>query len=229
LQTAEHIVFEPDTREAPKASAARRIHATLHCRSRLRRRSLDLSIIDYYYLAVRMMRGKTVNEYVLDLRFIDPAPVLRRRIPWRWILGAVALTALGGLCTWWFASAVVPRWQHWAAQSAAALCAAAAGAYLVVAFRLIETVAVRSLYGHATLLEYTAGPGTLRIARPFMHKLAAHTRLAAEYRRFTKAEHLVDELRDHYRLMIAGVLSRELYAATKASILAQHAFIRRKN
>ena len=113
-------------------------------------------------------------------------------------------------------------------QISVSLCAATLVGYLVVAFRLIETVAFRSIHGRATLLEYVGGLGTLRAARPFMRKLAAHVQLAASARRLTKAEHLRDELRDHYRLMEAGVLSQALYDASKASILAQHASVRRK-
>ena len=228
MDRAEHIVLESETRELPKASAPRRIHATLQCRSRFRRRSLNLAIIDYHYLAVSLGRGKIVSEYVLDLRFVDPSLVLTRHVPWRWLLGAGVLTALTILSVRSAAALLEHWWPHSAWQISASLCAATLVGYLIVAFRLIETVAFRSIHGRATLLEYIGGLGTLRAARPFMRKLAAHIQLAARARRLTKAEHLRDELRDHYRLMEAGVLSLELYDASKASILAQHAPARRK-
>jgi hypothetical protein len=229
LQTAEHIVLESETpRELPKASAPRRIHATLQCASRLRRRALNLAIIDYHYLAVSLRRGKDTSDYVLDLRFIDPSLALTRNIPWRWILSAFVLTALTVLS---FRSASILAMgplQHFMPRIAATLCAASVCAYLVVAVLLFETVAFHSIHGRATLVEYTAGPGMLRAARPFMRKLAAHIQLAAQSRRLTKAEQLRDELRDHHRLMEEGVLSAEVYDASKASILAQHASLRRK-
>jgi hypothetical protein len=228
LDRAEHIVLESETRELPKASAPRRVHATLQCRSTLRRRSLNLAIIDYHYLAVSLRRGKVMREYVLDLRFVDPSLVLTRHIPWRWVLGVCVLTALTVVSVRSAAALLESRWPHLAWQISASLCAATLVGYLVVAFRLIETVAFRSIHGRATLLEYIGSLGTLRAARPFMRKLAAHIQLAARARRLSKAEHLRDELRDHYRLMEAGVLSQQFYDESKASILAHHAHVRRK-
>jgi hypothetical protein len=47
-------------------------------------------------------------------------------------------------------------------------------------------------------------------------------RLAAAARRSTMAEHLRDELREHYRLKEIGVLADETYDASKVRILARH-------
>jgi hypothetical protein len=229
LHNAEHIVLESDNREVPKLKSSRKSHATLRCRTRLRRRRLSLSIIDYYYLAVSIGRGKAVDEYVLDLRFVDPNLPLTRHIPWRGIWAAFVLTVLAASSAWWYVTGAPPRWQHFAALMSATLFAAVIGSYLVVAFRLSETVALRSVHGCAILLEYKGGPGTLRIAHPFMRKLAAHIKLAGANRRSTRREHLRDELREHFRLKEAGVLSREVYEASKARILAQHASVRRKD
>jgi hypothetical protein len=229
LRTAEHIVLESETRELPKASTPRRVHATLQCRSRLWRRSLSLAIIDYHYLAVNLSRGRQTREYVVDLRFVDPSLTLTRRIPWRWILGALVLTGLTVLNLRYASVLGVPPLRRFAPQILTGLCAASVCVYLVVVLRLIETVALHSIYGRATLLEYAAGLGTHRAARSFMRKLAAHIQLAAAARRLIKAEHLRDELREHHRLMEAGVLSQAQYEMSKTSILAQHAFIRRKH
>ena len=59
-------------------------------------------------------------------------------------------------------------------------------------------------------------------SRPFLRKLAAHVQLAAAARRASMAEHLRDELREHYRLKEAGVLATEIYDACKVRILARH-------
>jgi hypothetical protein len=229
LDAAEHIVLESDVREVPRPEAPRKVHASLHCRTRLRRRSLSLSIFDYYYLAVRTGRtGRPATEYVLDLRFIDPSLRLSRHVPWRSILVAVVLSALTVAGAFWQGSMAAPSWRHVTGPVAAALLGTTACAYLVVAYRLIERVAIHSIYGRATVLDYTGGPGTLRAARPFLRKVAAHIRLAARARRSTKAEHLRDELREHHRLMDMGVLNAETYDASKARILAQHSAARPK-
>ena len=92
MQAAEHIVLESDVRDVPQFRAGRRVHAAVQCRSRVRRRRLWLSIVDYYYLAVSVGEsGAAASEYVLDLRFIDPRFVLTRHVPWRWIATALAL------------------------------------------------------------------------------------------------------------------------------------------
>lgn len=195
----------------------------MQCRSRLQRRSLNLSIIDYYYLAVCMVRSAAApKEYVLDLRFVDPAFALTRRVPWRCIWAALALTLAAAIATLWFAAERQERQRHLAALISAALAAGAALAYVAIAARLVETVVVRSVHGRAAVLEYRGGAGTLRRARPFLRKLAAHVQLAAAARRATMAEHLRDELREHYRLKEAGVLAVETYDACKMRILARH-------
>jgi hypothetical protein len=223
LHAAEHIVLESDVREIPHFRSQRRVHATLQCRSRLQRRRLNLSIIDYYYLGVCLVQSAAApQEYVLDLRFVDPSIALTRRVPWRCIWAALALTAAAAAATMWFAAETAAPQRHLAALISAALVAAAVLAWVAVAARLVETVALLSLHGRAAVLEYRGGAGTLRRARPFMKKLAAHVQLAVAARRATMAEHLRDELREHYRLKEAGVLAAEIYEACKKRILARH-------
>src|SRR6266853_4465094 len=71
MPTTEHILLESDFREVPDLQDARTVHARLEFRSRLRRRVLQLEIIDYYYLSVRSHSHSILLEYVLDLRFVD--------------------------------------------------------------------------------------------------------------------------------------------------------------
>lgn len=184
---------------------------------------MKLSIIDYYYLGVCIVQGAAApQEYVLDLRFVDPRFALTRRIPWRCIRAALALTAAAAAAAMWFAAETQLRPRHIAALMSAALFAGAALAYLAVAARFVETITLHSLHGRAAVLEYRGGVGTLRRARPFLRTLAAHVRLAAAARRSTMAEHLRDELREHYRLKEVGVLAGDSYDASKARILARH-------
>jgi hypothetical protein len=221
METAEHILLESDVREVPDLRNARKVHARIEFRSRLRRRSMQLEIIDYYYLAVRTHSRSTRLEYVLDLRFID-TPQVARHISWRWIMATVLLTAVAyGILH--LGNTAPPWWQrHWLT-AYAALTGAWAVATLVALYRMTETVRLFSTAGAATLLEYTGGLGTLRGVRRFMAKVAAHVRLAAAARRSTKTEHLRDEMREHARLKELGVLSAPQYESAKARILGKHA------
>jgi hypothetical protein len=221
MSANEHILLESDAAlEVPDARAARKVHARVRLKSRLRRRILQLEIIDYYFLSVRSWRsGALLAEYVVDLRFAQAAPRLSRFVAWRWMMSAVALLALG--CA--IAVRVVPSAPRPWLYVCAGLLAAGVSAALTCAYRTSETIALHSAHGHAKCLEYTGGIGTLRAARVFLTKLAAHTQLAMRARRHSKAAHLRDEMREHFRLKEAGTLSVEEYEAAKVRILGQHA------
>jgi hypothetical protein len=134
---------------------------------------------------------------------------------------ALAMTA--ALSVWRIGSSTVPWWQHPWLPICAATLALTACACLVCAWRLTETLVLRSSHGRATMLEFTGRLGTLRMVHKFARKLAAHIELAIAARRPSGAEHLRDEMREHFRLKEAGVLSQQQYEASKARILSRHA------
>jgi hypothetical protein len=219
MTATEHILLESDLRQVPDLRDARKSHGRIAVRSRLRRRVLQLEIIDYYYLSVRTRSGARGSEFSLDLRFAR-APQLSRHIAWRWMAASLVLIVVPTLIVtaihasaWWrqewlpVSLAVVPSW---------------AGTTPVRLYRTTETLSLVSTCGAAQLLEFTAGPGTFRALRPFIAKLTAHIRLASSARRHTKAEHLRDEMREHQRLRELGVLSQSDYELSKARILGQH-------
>lgn len=220
MEAAEHILLESDLREVPDVRAARKVHARVAFSSRLRGRSVQLEIIDYYYLAVRTQSRSGILEYVLDLRFVD-APRLARHVAWRWMAAALLLMSLiygiGRL-----GPAASPWWQQHRLAVYAAVGAAWAVAALLAVYRTTTTISLFSTDGAAKLLEYTAGLGSLRGVRRFMAKVAAHVRLAAGARRSTRPEHLRDEMREHGRLKELGVLSEPEYESAKARILREH-------
>jgi hypothetical protein len=220
ISKTEHILLESEPQQVPDRRIARSVHARIEFRSRLRRRLLQLEIIDYYYLSVRLHSRKMLLEYVLDLRFVAPRQL--RHIPWRWIAFSLAFLALVLGIAWRIDLSAMPWWQHhWLA-----VCVSVFGVWvfatLVGIYRTTETLTLVSIHGAARLLECTGGLGTLRILRSFMAKLAAHIQLAATARRHTKAEHLRDEMREHLRLKEIGVLSVKEYEKAKLRILGQH-------
>jgi hypothetical protein len=221
MPTTEHVLLESDFREVPDPRAARKVHAHIVFRTRLRRRVVQLEIIDYYYLWVHSRSRSGALDYVLDLRFVD-TPQVSRHIAWRWITASLLLTGLSYEMVVRLGFSAAPWWQrHWLA-----VCAAVAGAWatvtLMALYRTTETVSLFSCAGAARVLECTGGPGTLRRVRRFMEKVAAHVRLASAARRSTKAEHLRDEMREHLRLKQLGVLTEQEYETAKLRILGQH-------
>jgi hypothetical protein len=221
MPTTEHILLESDSRPVPDLRDARRVHARIEFRSRLRRRVLKLEIIDYYYLSIRSHSRSIMLEYVLDLRFVD-SPRRLRHISWRWIACSAVLTALALA----FALRIGPSAAAWRPYDWLPACVGAMGVWafvtLVGVYRTTETVSLFSTYGAARLLECTGGLGTFRDFQSFMSKLVAHIQLASGARRRSKGEHLRDEMREHLRLKEIGVLSAREYETAKARILGQH-------
>src|SRR5579864_2561559 len=90
MTATEHILLESDLRQVPDLRDARKSHGRIAVRSRLRRRVLQLEIIDYYYLSVRTRSGARGSEFSLDLRFAR-TPQLSRHIAWRWMAASLVL------------------------------------------------------------------------------------------------------------------------------------------
>jgi hypothetical protein len=222
LESVEHILLESDVREVPNPRAARKVHARVAFRSRLRRRFVQLEIIDYYYLSVRSHSRSTTLEYVLDLRFVD-MPYVSRHISWRWITASafLLLTSVTFVLSQLGALAPQGLQRHWLVVCSAVTCAWAM-ATVVATYRTTETVSLFSTDGAARLLECTGGLGMLRDVRRFMAKIAAHVQLAAAVRRGRRAAHLRDAMREHLRLRELGVLSQPAYESAKARILGGH-------
>jgi hypothetical protein len=225
MPQGEYILLESDEqRTVPHPQASRKRHARVEVRDRIRRRVLTLQIVDYFYLAVRVQRGRSaqslVAEYVLDLRFVDPSVRVSRHIATRWLVATLALAALAVAIGARVPGSAAPGNWLVACLVASTL---AVGAGFVCAYRTTETLAVFSLHGRARLLEYTGTLGLGRALRSFLVKLSAHLRIAGAARRRSKAQHLRDEMREHARLHETGVLSKPEYEAGKVRILAAHA------
>lgn len=221
MAAAEHILLESDERKVPHPRCLRKVHARIELHSRLRRRALQLELVDYYYLAVRSYRASIIAaEYVLDLRFVDASLALSRHFASRWLLSALLLIALAGAIAFRISGSTAPA--GWLAASGVVLIMALAAAAVCI-YRTTETVSMYSVHGRARLFEFTSGLGVKRAVQPFKNKLAAHVKLATAARRPMRSEHLRDEMREHFRLRENGVLSAEEYEASKARILAEHA------
>jgi hypothetical protein len=219
MAASEHILLESDERKIPHPRCSRKLHGRIELQSWLRRRTLRLELVDYYYLIVRSYRSRSIAaEYVLDLRFVDSSPELSKHFASRWFLAALGLMALAGAIAFFGGPAAPVAWMV----TCGILSGTAVAAAVVCLYRTTETISMYSAHGRAKLLEFTSGFGAERAFRPFTNKLAAHIKVALAARRPMRSEHLRDEMREHFRLRESGVLSAEEYEASKARILAQH-------
>jgi hypothetical protein len=223
MRATEHILLESDVRDVPELRKARKVHARVRIRSGLRRRMIELTLIDYFYLSVQISGSRSARlQYVIDLRFVEPALRRTRHIAWRWMTVSAVLAALAVVVAWQISIAPIPWWQADRLAVAGSLVGFAACAVLVSIYRTTETLALYSANGHARLLQITGGLGTLRAVRKFSLRLVAHLRIAIAAGRPTHAEQLRDEMREHHRLLCAGVLSVEEYEGSKRRILHGH-------
>jgi len=221
MAAAEHILLESDDRRVPHPRSSRKRHARIELQSRLRRRALQLELIDYYYLVVRSYRARSVAaEYVLDLRFVDAAFLSSRHFASRWLLAALVLGALAGAMVLRISGAAAAG--EWLTACGVVIGMAAVAAAVICLYRTTETISMYSAHGRAKLFEFRAGLGAGRAFAPFTGKLRAHIQLATASRRPLRCEHLRDEMREHFRLRQKGVLSLEEYEASKRRILAEH-------
>jgi hypothetical protein len=223
MRATEHIVLESDERNVPALRTARKVHARLRVQSSVRRRASELALIDYCYLSVRTWRSRSLDaQYVLDLRFVDPALRLSRHVAWRFLTASAVVTVLVVAVAWRISVSSTPWWRHEWLPLLAGLFGLAVCAGLVGLYRTTKTLVLVSVCGRARLLELTGGVGSFRAIRRFSRTLAAHLRIASARRRRSRAEHLRDEMREHLRLKEAGVLSEKEYEISKARILARH-------
>src|SRR5687767_9480673 len=216
----EHILLESDERNVPTLETARRVHARIALPGDRWRPALDLALIDYFYLSVRTARERGAR-YVVDLRHVDAHVRLARQIPWGWVAGGAALLLLAVPGVRGIAESTAPWWKHERLPATAALFAVAAAAIYAAVRGTAETLTLFSAHGRAKLLSHAGGPGTLRAFRTFLPRLEAHLRIAGARRR-DRAEHLRDEMREHFRLRGAGALTEAEYESAKCRILATH-------
>ena len=223
MQATEHIVLESDERKVPALRTARKVHSRLRVQSSVRRRASELALIDYCYLSVRTWRSRSPDaQYVLDLRFVDPALRLSRHVAWRFLAASAVLAVLAVALAWRISASSTP-WRHEWLLPLGGLFGLAVCAALVGLYRTTKTLVLFSVSGRARLLEVTGGVGSFRAMRSFSRTLAAHVRIASARRRRSRSEHLRDEMREHLRLKEAQVLSEKEYEMSKARILAKHA------
>ena len=214
--TAEHVSLGDEYAE--RSEGARTISERVSIRDSLRGRETTLTFFRQGFLEVIEKRGsRSARCQPIDLRYLDPTPTVDRRYPNRLvkITGGIALLAailtilaIGGIASGFTTPAAS------AAIATAITC-------LIGAFYLShEDVRFYTLHGRAMTLRLTAGVGSIGRFRKVLPKIVSAIEEAADGIGEDTMKYLRSEMREHYRLRGAGVLTDEECSDSTARILA---------
>jgi hypothetical protein len=215
----EHILLVGDE-PAPELAVAqpRQVRARLGLNDRVRRTRTELRLYDQGYLGIRETRGGTIGqERRFDMRHLDPRPLLTCRVArksGRAGLGLLLLAFVAGMLAW---ASVLPQFTVPAAAAATLAATMAAGLYLK---RTLERIQFVTRHGRTVAFTLIASCGCRRACRALVPRLSAAIHEAAQLTEGDRAARLRAEVREHYRLRGAGILTRDDCAAAVQRVLA---------
>ena len=221
---AEHCVLEDVTVQQPALNPAftRTAEASDVCEEiaindKLRGRHTLVRIYEEGWLDLEVeRRGKATTHSRIDLHYLDPVPSITRHHPSRLVRAAGIAAGVTGIF-------LIPAFFGWL--SAWTVPAAIAGAIVTAglaffAFYLShEKIHFKTLHGRAAAVRFGAGLGTIRRFRKVVPLLVDAIADAAETVGDETAVYLRAEMREHYRLRSAGVLSEQECSESTGRIL----------
>ena len=216
---AEHILLETGEEEFEGADA-HRILQRFKLTNRIRRLTIELVLFDRGWLSVREQRHNGPGkELIVNLRALDPKPVLSRLYATTMLRIAFYLLSAGTLLGW---IAYRSSQSSLVAPAMSGLMLASAGVALwLFARRTREVVTFRTLHARTTMLVLTANFGSFRACRALVPKLVQAINAARKDNPRDKSRQLRDEMREHYRLREIGFLSDDAFSAAAQRILAR--------
>jgi hypothetical protein len=224
---AEHCVLEDLTSEPVAAvpalegssSEAREVREQHEIRDRLRGRTTRVVLYSEGWADVETLRrGRRSTHHRIDLRFLDATPETSRYVPVRLLKAGGILAAITAL----FALPAAFGWHLNVTLTATIVGAVATLSVLFVAFYLTrEKIVFQTLHGRAGAMHFGAGLGTMRRFHKLVPKLVEAIGGAAEHVHDDTAVYLRAEMREHYRLRSAGILTNEECSESTGRILAR--------
>lgn len=224
---AEHCVLEDVTAEHPALEnaleggreTAREIRKERAIVDKLRRRRTTFRFYAESWVDVETeKRGHDPSCHRVDLHYLDPVPAIDRYRPVRLIKATGILAAVTGV-------AFVPAIVGWFPLYSVSVAVIGGIATLATLFAYIymshEKIVFRTLHGRADALRLTAGLGTIKRFHALLPEIVNAIADAAESVHEQTAVYLRSEMREHYRLRNAGILSTEECADSTDRILSE--------
>jgi hypothetical protein len=215
--TSEHVVLSGDELIAPERARSAAVKRRLRLRNRATGTETVLRIYrDGHLSAIESRRGGAGPERVVDLRFLEPSPRLSRsvaRTALRTVLGCLAAGTASAICAFFSILPLV------SGSAAGLLLTGAVAASFVYVRRSRERIEFRTLHGGAVVLTLIANIGSVRAHRKAVPKIVAAIREAHRLGPANKQTRLREEMREHYRLASAGIITDQACAMATRKIL----------
>jgi hypothetical protein len=221
---AEHCVLEDVTVQQPalnpeftRSAEARDVCDEIVIADKLRGRCTLVRIFEEGWLDLEVeRRGKATTHSRIDLHYLDPVPSITRHHPSRLVKAAGIAAGLTGI----FAVPALFGWlSAWTVPAAIAGAVVTAGLAFIAFYLSHEKIRFKTLHGRADAVRFGAGLGTIRRFRKLVPVLVDAIADAAETVGDETAVYLRAEMREHYRLRSAGVLSEQECAESTGRIL----------
>lgn len=205
----EHICLTSEEPDEPVPAMARGAISAELAQSRGRVGS-RFAIFNRSYLGVRTASASArAQEYCLKLAFLDPVPARPAGSPWWSVAAALALLSSGLVLGGW-----VPA-------SYAALAAALLSLGLAV-HRSFDRLIFYTRHGRVPVLQLLHHRPDRRQVKAFVGALQSAIREAAAEHSGVRSRLLRDEMKEHRRLLEAGVLQPQDFEAAQGRILRAH-------
>jgi hypothetical protein len=199
----------PSGRNAPQLRflLSNRAHAQL----------TEITLFERGWLSVRHhRRGAPGMAQMINLRFVDPQPALARRTASKALqlfLGLLGLTIVSATL------AFVSVLTSVTAIIAAVAAIATVLTFGVYVFRTQERAVFCTTHGRAPVIRLLATLGCFRVYRELIPRLGTAIQSAHKLNRVDKNAQLREEMREHYRLKEAGVISADLCTVSTKKLL----------
>ena len=204
----EHILLHAEhAEESRDAETPRTERQRMEINNRLRGIRSEFTFFDDGVLRVREFgwrRGR--REVDIQLRHLEPRPALSRHTATKtlWLaLGSALVAALAGVAAYSAVLVVVTL----PVTAISTVAAAALG--LLAAYRSREQVTFRTRHGKVAALTLQANLGCIRSYRALVPLLVSAMSESSTHATPDKNRRLREEMREHYRLRQAGILTPE--------------------
>lgn len=214
---SEHIVIADEL--ADHSFEPTRVRRDETIRNRVRSTSVDLVFYEEGFVRFRETRkGVAAREHLLELRFLSPDPMSRRNHAVAYLWGALGL-GLAALCAAFFVPTT--NYAQFGLSATVGLATLAVVSLLLFVYRSEVQYRFVTSNGRAGVLTLTGSFGCVRRVRAAAGAIRHAIRAARQGTAADDAEYLRAEMKAHYRLAEAGVITRKQCADGTALILSK--------